>query len=809
MVILTGGRWLAAAIAPWAIAPHPNFSRKTASSIERLALVADYRLGEMDSQVVVQGSSGEDLVNAARDSVLLGRQQSAVSRLLGCSQDQDLSVGARATAALFLSVCYAELDRPWLAIESLSSAINAMTDGEEDEPGHESTQTLIQSALRLQRSVRLVENGENERAEQDASWVRDALAEVDENNFESFTVSQGISWDSNQVQTDMADAFSRRARVILSSLAPISDNSWVDLVRSRPLWLDVRGERRAATGLAKSVSEQYDSVFRSSARSIRMGGGDPVVSPLEASLFNAELSGDFADLRARRSTLARYRMLRVADEDANDVAQCVDALRLFRQGYDRKGLLGAVRWLKVRGPDEALAEAANQVLAIWRSRGTVSRCDLAVLSAGADYMSISDRREALDCALSYQLQDTEPGLSGASTDFWTRTETAWRAVASVLPGSDKDNEIAEAANALLDLAETPYLLSPVIAEVFDSIDWKLVTGAGRSIWLDWARDRLAGEFSDDAERILRGLGEGGTGASMLPRRQGLALARQILLRSQDYPSSAIDAEEIDSASAACLAAIRRLLADAHQGSFDEGGLSRGAISVALALRFDVEDLWEGVSDLLVDPYVAASDKASTFDQLVFEDAEPPVAFLRRVELGWRTAQQSAHDEYSLGNPYSLKGASLRFGVKFGVVDEGYFISGVTEMAGGNVDAQLEAIKSLALGAPFVNSHEWSTGLILQLTHHSDVNTAVNAGYALGSMFGQYGALEDVAVGRLLKLINSGGTSISKNVLTGLRNSSSKRAAAITSILIEEVASLAQEHKALSVRVAASQLLESL
>ena len=406
---LIGIEWVVASIAPWTLAPHPNFSDDIPRPESLLALIADLRLNEVDRytpKVETFPSWAERLISAANASLISETQESASITLQELVSDDDLPLGARAAAALFSAVVLAELDQRADAIRILTEADS------QTQPLSSDSARLIRCVLRQQRALRQLEHGRVETAVEDATFVVESIDRISSEGFDSFSASPSLAWSYQQIQQDIADVTSRRARRLLSMLAPLSDNSWVDLVRARPAWLDVRADRRVTPGLEASLNSQFEDLLRATSRSIGWAIEDPILGPIDAGLLNAELAGDVGDARSLRGLSGRARMLRVyRNVDELPVAIVADGIRLLRQARDRKALDSSLQLLRSNGPIAALQQAARRVLTSYARSRETTRFDLAVLLYAADVLTADERQTAITAAQGYLRQEREPGAS--------------------------------------------------------------------------------------------------------------------------------------------------------------------------------------------------------------------------------------------------------------------------------------------------------------------------------------------------------------------------------------------------------------
>ena len=230
MDAMSGIEWTVATLAPWAVAPHPNFSSSSAEAAQLMALVADYRLTELDRYLPLlitnTPNAERELVAAAAAAIRLESLESATPRLVQWCTSTDLPVGARAAAALVASACFAELDDLSSSVSAIESAIGTISDL--PTVGSAASMSIMRASLLLGRALRALEFGDREKARIDSEEVIELSRLRHSGSFDEFKVSEGIGWSSSEVQSDVLACINLRARRLWSALAPIRDNSWVD-----------------------------------------------------------------------------------------------------------------------------------------------------------------------------------------------------------------------------------------------------------------------------------------------------------------------------------------------------------------------------------------------------------------------------------------------------------------------------------------------------------------------------------------------------------------------------------------------------
>ncbi|MGH3612048.1 MAG: hypothetical protein ACRDRK_05440 [Pseudonocardia sp.] len=800
--------WTVATLAPWAVAPHPNFSSSSANAPQLLALVADYRRNELDRYLPLLVDNTPDahrtFITDAAAATRLESQGSATPRMATWCASTDLPVGARVAAALFASACFAEIDNLAASISAIEAAMAALSDLSAD--SSDGSLRIMRSSLLLNRAIRALEFGDRRMARNDSEVAIEISSLSESPRLDEFPVSEAISWSSFEVQIDVIQCVNLRAQRLWSALAPIRDNSWVELVRSRPNWLDVRAERRASPGLEMFLSETFSGRFDAHSRSVRFASEDGVVAPIEASLFNAEVSSDFSDLATRRKQLGMLRLLRAStDQEATSVI--IDGIKLLRRARDKKALEPALRDIRARGPLAPLKISGQEVLQIADHRN-LNRYELLVLAAGAEVLTEDELRNGIDATFHFlDGGDDEPG-STQGLAGWTRLEAGWRAVTALTPHADRDSQVADAALNLLTSDETPYLLSGLIVRVADAIDWQRVATETLGKWREWASKQISPEFADLAWRLLDVLPESSDapGQRTIARPSGLALAERIVVESQRGNDAS--PAELVAATSAIMEELDKIRVEATRGSHALGGRSAPLIAAHMAARLGVSELWRPLIDLLKSHSVAAVDKTLSLEFLAGHLSAMPESAKDEIAVNWQAVVSAPEDPFSGRGSIEFVSATLSLGVRLGTISSVDYIAGVTELSCGSPAEQIEALRCIAYSDSDPVLNQWIATLAVQLSLSLDPSVQANAAFVLARRIELHGEMRQVATRQLLRMLTSDAIQVPLLALRGVGDASPPVDPSTRDTLLEVVARLAAEHLAVSVRRAASGLLDS-
>lgn len=800
--------WTVATLAPWAVAPHPNFSSSSAKAAQLLALVADYRLTELDRYLPLLVENTPDahrtFITDASAATRLESQGTATPRMARWCTSTDLPVGARVAAALFSSACFAEMDDLAASISAVESAFGALSDLPAD--SSDGSLRIMRSSLLLSRAIRALEFGDRSMARIDSEAAIEISSPSKSLRLDEFLVSEAIGWSSFEVQIDVIQCMNLRARRLWSALAPIRDNSWVELVRSRPNWLDVRAERRAAPGLEMFLSETFSDRFDAHSRSVRFSNEDGVVAPIEASLFNAEVSSDFSDLTTRRKQLGMLRLLR-ASTNQDATYAIVDGIKLLRRARDKKALEPALRDIRATGPLAPLKISCQDVLRI-ADRRHLNRYELLVMAAGAEVLAEDELRNGIDAAFRFlEGGDDEPG-STQGLAGWTRLEAGWRAITALAPHSDCDSQVADAALSLFSSGETPYLLSGLVARVVDAVDWQRVATETSAKWREWAGHQTSAEFADLAWLVLDVVPESADAPEhrTIARPRGLALAERIVVESQRGDD--VSPAELVAATSAIAEELDKIRVEASRGSHALGGRSAPLIAAHIATRLGVSELWRPLVDLLKSRSVAAVDKTQGLGFLAGQLSAIPISVRDEIAANWQAVISAPEDPFSGRGSVEFVSATLSLGVRIGTISSVDYIARVTELSCGSPAEQIEALRCIAYSDSDPVLNQWIATLAVQLSLSVDPSVRANAAFVLARRIELHGEMRPVATRQLLRMLMSDAIQVPLLVLRGIDDASPPVGPSSRDPLIDVVSQLSAEHLAVSVRRAASQLLNS-
>lgn len=794
---MTGVHWIAAALAPYAVAPHPNFSVKQVQAVELMALAADLRLTDFDRyrKGIGEGVSNSSLtlVDAVRDSLLAQSQIQALTVLEGLLTEGDLPLGARCACALFISVGASELDELERALTALDLALQQVTDGNTTETSQDDTGSrwLVQAALMQNKVLRLIEANRYEEARELAEQVQQ-VAPGGKASFERFETSKGVALSSRQVQLDISAALKSHALAARSRLQGLEGSLWTQVVRQRIPYLSSRTDLKALRASGALVKEHFDQRFAATVQRRHIPFGDPVDTPISATLLHEELIGDVNGVGVDRELLGRTRALKSSEWSLSE------AVRLLRQAEARQPLGDVLRWIRADGPADVLRGAATHILQ--RQQGTpITRSDVMVVSSSAELLTDKQLDVAIRLVDSYRSLPGQRLARETSAASWVATQVSWEALSRLLPGSGLDDSVASTVRSALDVRAPGSELYGPLVEVVSSIDWDNVSDSQCQSWLQWVEKHRSSEQYPVNSVILDEIRGVGRHVDVLDRPTGLELGVRIAFEHAhgiEPPES-----EVRAVSATCRSRLDTIRRSAAEGSFGFGGINAAELSAAMISEFKAFELWEPLGAFLADPKVNGSDKAPALDRLTRDFDQLPDDFLGQFKDVNSLIHVRTVDPFEQES-LPISGAALRFLASFGLSRQEDLMDGLAQLAGiGRVDAKVEAARSVRGIAAKSSGDAWAWILLLQLSHDTDPVVRGEAGRALAASQRDITELKRPVTRRLVQLLQSRGILLPLLVIKGLEESSE-----VSTALLDVVARVSRSHLARTVRKAASELI---
>lgn len=787
--------WLAAVLQPHDVAPHPNFPDSAYAALPAPRLAAcviggSWRLRDPGDVEPAPPGEAPDLVMMAEQTLYLQTIGSAVPALAAHLAAQAVDDAAQ-SGALALLTCAgaAELEDYPTLWRVLDRQLARLT-------GTGSDAALVRAALLQQKALRLQDAGRPH-----VPVLHDAAAaldQVDPDRCTPFPTSPGVSWTSAATVADMQESLlDALASLTPSDLqgAPGGLPGRLQTVRGRVSPVVVRAARGRAERYATFVAQRFDDTFGSTTRTL----GGPARPDLFHEVLLLELVGHGATYAARRE-LALLRLVQADDF----TAELVDGVRLLRHAAARRELDLVLRRLRMAGPLSVLSASARQVLRARLTPELLRTVELRVLHDAAELLAPAEARTALEGVLASLAAGGPPDLPRQWQLPLLREEVAWATAAAL---ANECGGTAEVAELLLRQAESvqreDQLHDQALARAVRALDWDDVTAPLRAAWAQVAETR-AEVLGATAEAVSAALDLPVPPATDRSDLDGVVRRLNALLRS-GKPDPGLAARAVP-VIRDHLMAIR---GSAEQGTFSIGGVSEADVAVGLILHAGAVELWHELTAFLLDSAVQREDRSAALERLARSDAPLPehvaMAFREAAhELLHAPCRPGPADFGSSGalDPYP---PALRFLARHRLIDGAVAYEGVAALASGTgPGARREAaitLASLAAATPSVEV----LALALPLAGDVDVQVRAHAGRALASVAGSDAPLAAAARRRVSALLDQDGVLAPRLVLRALQDGPVGLAPA----LAQQVATLAEQHPARTVRQEAGRLLARL
>lgn len=797
---LMGAVWIAACLIPRDVAPHPNLGVAGPTQVELLALLAQGRIRDFDHYVEDLDSDRDGIsafqrqvVRAARESLSAETQVAAAARLTDLAGRDGALPGARAAAALFSSVAWAELDDLGRARGVVSAVLGALPERPRTKP-----EVLVRAALEQQLAMRALEDRDPGEAIRHAEAVLRLNPDDAPGPWESFATSRGAMRRAAGVQRSAVSQLRTNARLLLVTTERDRPRSWVRAARTPTAagaWQARLGMLDATTAL---VTETY-------ARQVEPTGGgrqfvteEPVLTPAYGSLLSAELAGDVGAARSRRETVGQLVVLRLPEEGA--ARSYVEAVRLLRQAESDRRLKPLLRQLRNDGPLSALRDAALVVLGRTGLERTVSRADLMVMSMAADVLSDQEREQALKAAAAF---GREPGTDRAQRGGLVAWAVAQEAVEAAAALADRSPAGAAAADSVLDILSSlgPNELLAQAADAFvGSVQWSRVAADVRARWQTWAQGALQ---LPGVRPGLRDLQQLAGDPESVDRGEGLWLVARLI--EDKIGGREPRPDELAEAAAACAAALTNVREEAAQHSYSIGNLSASDISAAAVDVLGLQELWAPLVEVLTDPSVARREKSFALDRFASQRPPLPPDVRGALEAAWPAVAVGLEDPFLSEGGATPDTAVLRMGVAYGLTPVADVQSAAVRWAGAAKAAErLAAARLVEAAAPA----DWAVVLLLQLAHDRVPTVAATAVRSLAASIEKAGALGPLAAERVRDAVVSDGTLRPLLALRGLADAAESTVDdAPDAGMREVVAGVAATHLSRTVRDSAAALTQ--
>lgn len=756
--------WLTAALAPWSMAPHPNFSVTSCSPAEYFALVIDNRYRDRNQYAKVVDWSfdwEQTLTNAASDSFLDGKQGDAVTRLCEVQQDPSVPLGATATAALLAAIALADLDHTEESCNVLQVTLDTIATTES------ATHRLIAAVLHQQLAVRQSEVGRREESWQNAGIAAD-LTEGKLSSLERFKTSKGTLLTSSKLQNEIRLGTARNAQALLSHLEPIGGKRWVDIVRDRRPWLGTAISSMALRGADEFIDDVFDRKLRSIGRPHKLGSTPASASAFRA-LVSAEMQADLHSIIVRREQLAKLRLL---EEESLSPTMVADALSMLQRADRRDTLEATIRWARANGPLTALSIAASKVIDRPSFGDRVSRGDVAIISGAADVLSAKQADRAVEATFTYMRGEGRRGLDYGVVSNWSMQDVAIRALADLAPSApDRQSEIATLILETAQKADHLYALNSGLISLAKSLDWGLVSPKVAESWIAWALSLAEVEESLDLAVAVTDAVRGVEYTrEHLPRPAGLALGARLLLES--FSGLPAGTAELETAVEACVSIMDAQRQQALQGVRHIGGYQEVEIGTALVLTWpDFEELWNPIVESLRTTSIGNFARTGALDRIAEAPTIVPPAIVEAMSE-FRDEILRSDDADAFTDPVpptTVLPSAVRALTALKILAPSEVATWVAQFAASThaVTRRQAAATARVIASTEPASAEWALMAVMQLAHDSDPVVRAESAAVLSSMLGHHGDLSLAGTETLRLLLQAPGITVPLNALRGI------------------------------------------
>ena len=800
--------WIAAALNPWDVSPHPNFmSSEVVTPPGLVGLLAQMRwpdferltkgdarsesasIGQVPHEVRQTGEMA--VVRAVYDSLVVETAESGADRLRELSAEPDLDAACRATAAIFASVSLCERDRHRDAIELLERILDSLRGSDDEDTA------FVRAVILQQLAFRQYEFGVD--SLEAATMVLELLSDVRPSHLSKFRLTRGVRWRSNHTVRLIIDELLAVADTHIVNLeGSLESDTWVRLVRSPSPELELRVRRWAEDGLSKYLDEVFREQTRST--STTLFATDPVERGVYSTLLHYELVGASPQARTRRAQLGRLRITRSAAQP-DPTWSVEDGLRLLRHGSDFQALDLALRSTRAGGPLQALKANALQILANRMEPGRLGRPELSVLAAGAHLLMRPEASSALDHILSVRGQRSDSKWESPSV----LQEAIWETALELAGPAERLDEVAK---GLLDEARRTEprneLLVRSITRVAMKIEWEGTEESTRDEWASWLMSKPSPVTTALVDAVGAQVGVGDVPPDIETPIERAAAYLNRFFRTGEQPSE-VELSHMAEAVESRLASIR---IDAESGRHSFGAISAGDVAAGLALHFDQTSLWDPLVDFLLDFHVFRDEKDPPFSRLANAEEPIPNAVLQRLA----SETEQLLNSTSLGPfiddvvPFP---AALRFFAAHGLLPEEQFLGEVTRLSGSRgPTGRTEAARTVSFGARLGIQRDWVAALAIHLSHDPDPVVRGEAARGFGWLAQRQGrSLGAVIESRILELLEEDGLVVPLLTLSGLQESG--HAESISPVIKNRISEIASEHPARGVRLRADALLRQI
>ena len=736
--------WIVAVLRPRDVAPHPNFPDEaydTQPAARLAALVMGTTHPVHPLKTPPADGPYDDLLALAQKVLhpdTIAESVGSLAKRLTGGHPADLAEAA--AIALLTCSAAAELDDYQTCFDVLEAQLRWTTEVASPD------EAVLRAALLQQKALRLRDSGQPYVST--AVEAATLLGPLTLDACRPFRVSPGISW-SHQTTLEHLRANLLDAAMSFVSFDDIAHQatgiipSWQERIRAPVAEVRLQVANSRAETYSEFVSQLFAERFSSQTRSI----GGPAKPDLFYSVLALELLGHGRVSSGRRE-LAVLRLV----QGVVVPSETADALRLLRHAAAKSDLDLALRRLETAGPLSALSQDARQILRTRTAPELLRTVELRVLRVAAELLAPPEARQALDAVRVSLDGGGPPNLPGEWELEVLRKEVAWTTAAALANTCDAVGEVAELllAEAVAGPAEDQ-LFDNALTRALTKLDWEAVPADVQQRWLKHFRDRPYA-LRLTAQTVTLRMGQLPRPPTSSSKLDELAVRLNFAIRGGDF-QPALTSEEM-SVLREKLASIRQ---QAAQGSHAGGGINVADVAVGLIVHAGAGELWEGLTEFLLDSAVQHEDRSAAFDRLAAESLT--LALPLGVAEDFRNGAQEllASPGPGLFGPQLVPfPAALRFLGSYRLLnDADAYDATATLAAGASGTPRREAAVTLAALAA-VRPRSELLALALSLSRDDDVEVRAHAGRALAVLAQPEEPLEPVAQRRLADLLAEDG-----------------------------------------------------
>ncbi|MEV3925765.1 hypothetical protein [Actinomadura coerulea] len=744
-----------------------------------LALLVDYNFSDYQhyrriySEHLGADDEEDNLQLGFLDTVALSlssdTRQSVFIQLLAYTAERKLALGQRIAAGLLGAVAASELDN----IEPAADALEQLIVELDNRDGDGRSGALLKAIACHQLAVRLLELGELDRVRKYTEQCRSALLSTQSGEWESFTVSEGVSWDPSVSQTRVSEVISDNSDALSAVIADRDNKLWVDIVRRKPPINELRSARATVGGLSALVDETFQTLYAPSKSSTTLfRSGDPVIRPLFSALLNAELTGSIGRMQNLRELTGKALAVRNDTEAREDVASMREAIRLLRHADKDAALRRLAYSLRNYGPLNILKNSVEELLTGDRVQSTVTRSDVTLIEAGSDVLRPDMRAIAIEIVEAFSFKKKNSRFNTSVLAGWKRLETYLKATAALLPESGRDSHVVSSVLRMIDQYKIggDQLLFSALTAVASAVDWNEVPEEAATRWREWF---YSVESSKDLQmrdvfRMARSLG---VESSVRFDPASLDFVAHVI--SEGIAAQAEDSPAVDKAVETCLDYLHRETVDAESGTHTLWSYSPAGLASGLIRMFRRTELWPALIAVLFHRSIPAREKNPALEILSDASVFVPPNIVDSLARSWpfhSMARDAGGREFLAGNDALTLASWRKLAITAGAVSAADAQICIIQDAASTDEAvrgkAAECASALYMSS--ASSDDWPIVLILQLSHDKSGLVRGISGRELARISAIDSQLTGIVKDRVSEIFREPGIALTLNVLEGFR-----------------------------------------